>query len=246
MRKELRVRRLLFIAFLIMIAGCSGSPTESPPPDPTQLITEAANNIRTSQTFRMDVDRTGAPYRVETGLGSVIFRRAVAQYVAPDILQATVRLIAAGLPADVDIFSRGDEQWYRNAILTANTWLNAPFAIGFNPRTLIAEDTGFKAALNSLIDLTYVDEENMADGTPVFHLKGTAKGEDIAALLAGMIQATGNVLVDVYIDQAQRIPVRFIIVQPDTVTETEPEPTTWTVDVYDINAEPDIDEPGVS
>lgn len=239
------MRRLAFIISLILIAlaGCTGNATEAPPPNPTELITEAANNIRASQTFRMDVDRTGAPYKVETGLGSVIFRRAVAQYVAPDILQATVRLIAAGLPADVDIFSRGDEQWYRNAILTANNWLNAPFAIGFNPRTLIAEDTGFKAALNSLIDLKFVDDEDMADGTPVFHLKGTAKGEDIAALLAGMIQATGNVLVDVYIDQTQRIPVRFIIVQPDTVTEAEPEPTTWTVDVYDINAEPEIDEP---
>lgn len=240
------MRRLVLIVFLIMIAGCSGNTTQEPPPNPTALITEAANNIRASQTFRMEVDRTGAPYSVETGLGSVIFRRAVAQYVAPDILQATVRLIAAGLPADVDIFSRGDEQWYRNTILTANTWFNAPFAIGFNPRTLIAEDTGFKAALHSLINLTFVDRESMEDGTSVYHLKGTAKGEDIAALLAGMIQATGNVLVDVYIDQVKRIPVRFVIVQPDTVTETETEPTTWTVDVYDINAEPEIDEPGAS
>jgi len=240
------VRRLMLIVFLIMIAGCSGSPTAEPPPDPTQLITEAANNIRASQTFRMDVDRTGAPYSVETGLGSVIFRRAVAQYVAPDMLQASVRLIAAGLPADVDVFSRGDEQWYRNAILTANNWFNAPFAVGFNPQTLIAEDTGFKAALHSLIDLKFVANEQMEDGTSVYHLNGTAKGEDIAALMAGLIQATGNVLVDVYIDQVLRIPVRFIIVQPDTVTETEPEPTTWTVDVYDINAEPDLDEPGVS
>lgn len=240
------MRRLMLIVFLIMIAGCSGSPTAEPPPDPTQLITEAANNIRASQTFRMDVDRTGAPYSVETGLGSVIFRRAVAQYVAPDMLQASVRLIAAGLPADVDVFSRGDEQWYRNAILTANNWFNAPFAVGFNPQTLIAEDTGFKAALHSLIDLKFVANEQMEDGTSVYHLNGTAKGEDIAALMAGLIQATGNVLVDVYIDQVLRIPVRFIIVQPDTVTETEPEPTTWTVDVYDINAEPDLDEPGVS
>ncbi len=245
------MRRLTLIVFLMMmvlmaLSGCTGNPTEVPPPSPTDLITEAANNIRASQTFRMDVERTGAPYSVETGLGSVIFRRAVAQYVAPDILQATVRLIAAGLPADVDIFSRGDDQWFRNAILTANAWFNAPFAVGFNPQTLIAEDTGFKAALHSLIDLTFVAGENMADGTSVYHLKGTAKGEDIAALLAGMIQATGNVLVDVYIDQTLRIPVRFIIVQPDTVTEEEPEPTTWTVDVYDINAEPELDEPGDS
>ena len=236
------MRRLVFGVMILLLAACAGTPTETPV-DPINLVTEAAQNIRASNTFRMSVERSGASYYVETDLGKVDFRRAVAQYVAPDILQATVRLIAAGLPADVDIFSRGDNQWYRHAILTANKWFNAPFAEGFNPEKLISEDTGFQIALKSLIDLKYDGSESLEDGTPVYHLNGTAHGEDITALLANLVTTTGDVLVDVFIDEKLLIPVRFVIVQPDTVTVTEPDPTTWTVDVYDVNAAPELDPP---
>jgi hypothetical protein len=41
----------------------------------------------------------------------------------------------------------------------------------------------------------------------------------------------------------QLLPVRFVIVQPDTASEGEPTPTTWTVDVYDVNSEPELDAP---
>jgi hypothetical protein len=231
---------------LLLGAACTTNSATEIPPDPIELITEASDNIRASETFRMDVQRTGASYFVETDLGNVDFKRAVAQYVAPNILQASVRVIAAGLPADVDIFSHGDNQWFRNTILTANVWFNAPFAIGFNPEKLIAEDTGFQMALHSLIDLVYEGREELEDGTPVYHLSGTADGEDITALMANMVEATGEVLVDVFIEQNQLIPVRFVIVQPNTSTEDESDPTTWTVDVFDINAEPEIDGPDLT
>jgi hypothetical protein len=234
---------ILLLLIAVSIAACTGSNTPEPPPDPIALVTEASQNIRLSETFRMEVVRTGAEYYVPTDLGNVDFKRAVAQYVAPNILQATVRVIAAGLPADVDIFSRGEDQWFRNTILTANIWLNAPFAEGFNPERLIAEDTGFQMALHSLINLSYEGREQLEDGTDVHHLAGTARGEDITALMANLVEATGEVLVDVFIDQQALIPVRFIIVQPNTITDDEPEPTTWTVDVYDINAEPELDAP---
>jgi hypothetical protein len=237
------VRHLLWIALLAaLLAACTGTPTEEPV-DPIELVNQSATNIQDTDTFRMSVERTGAPYFVETDLGRVDFRRAVAQYVAPDILQATVRLIAGGLPADVDVFSRGDEQWYRHVILTANLWFNAPFAVGFNPRKLIAEDTGFQMALHSLINLTYAGRQSLEDGTDVHHLRGTANGQDISALMANLIETEGVVLVDVFIDAVQLLPVRFVIVQPDTASEGEPTPTTWTVDVYDVNSEPELDAP---
>jgi len=236
------VRRWLMLIMVILLAACAGAPTEEPV-DPLELVTDAAENIRETESFRLSVERSGASYFVETDLGSVDFRRAMAQYVAPDVLQATVRLIAAGLPADVEIFSRGEEQWYRHTVLTANVWFHAPFAEGFNPETLIAEDTGFQTALNSLINLSYEGQTTLEDGTPVYHLTGRAQGEEISALLANMVETTGEVLVDVFIHRSLIIPVRFVIVQPDTATEAEPEPTTWTVDVYDINAEPALDPP---
>jgi hypothetical protein len=233
-------------AFLLLlacaVAACSGASTE-PPPDPMALVTTAAENIRETNTFRMLVERTGAPYFILTDLGNVSFRRAMAQYVAPNVMQAQVRLIAAGLPTEVGVFSRGEEQWYRNDILTGGRWYNAPFSPGFNPQTLIAEETGFQQSLQALVGMTYVGEETLEDGSPVYHLDATANGEDVTALLAGLIEMGGTVEVDVYINRETRVPARFVIVQPDTVTEDEPEPTTWTIDVYDIDAPAEIDDP---
>ncbi len=235
---------LMLILSLLVLVGCSTASNE-PPPEPLALVTEAADNIRTKATFRMEVLSTGAPYAVQTDFGAnVFFRQARAQYVAPDTLQGNVRLIVAGIPADVDIFSQGDIQWYRNQILTGNEWVNQSFAPGFNPQALIADDTGFQAALNALINIEYIGEANLEDGTPAYHLTGTADGQDISALLAGIVQIQGNALVDVYIHREERYPVRFIITLPETVTETEPDPTRWTVDVYDIDAAPELDVPG--
>ncbi len=230
-----------FTIALVALAGCNGSPTE-PPPDPLDLLAQSAANIRAMDTFRMSVELTGADYFIETDFGSVAFRRAVAQYVAPNVMQATVRVLAAGVPLDVEVFSRGENQWFRG-IWTNNAWLNATFAPGFNPEALIAQESGFQAALNALIDLEMVGQEELEDGTPVHHLRAVADGQDVSALMVGLIYATGSVNVDVYIHRNEVYPVRFVIEQPDTATDDEPEPTTWTVDVYDLNAASEIDDP---
>ncbi len=237
---------LRFVVYLLVAAvaltSCATA-TPEPPPDALALVTEASTNIRQMKTFRMLVEQSGAPFYVDTDLGRVQFRRAEAQYVAPRDMQAHVRLLAMGLPADVDVFSRGDDQWYRNSILTANRWFNAPFSPGFNPENLIASETGFQSALQAMEQLQYIGIETLEDGTTAYHLKAKANGPDISALMAGLIQMTGNVDVDVYISKDRLLPARFIIVDPATMTKDQPKPTTWTMDLYDFNAAPDIEDP---
>jgi hypothetical protein len=242
--KDIPVLRLvtMFIIAVVALAGCNGSPTEAPP-DPLDLLAQSAANIRAMDSFRMSVDLTGADYFIETDFGDVAFRRAVAQYVSPDVMQGTVRVLLGSVPLDVDVFSRGVNQWFRAGLWTAGEWVHATFAPGFNPEALIAQESGFQAAINALIELEMVGLEELEDGTPVYHLRAVADGEDVSALMVGLINATGNVNVDVYLHQNELYPVRFIIEQPNTVTEDQPEPTTWTVDVYDLNAAAEIDDP---
>lgn len=239
------MQRYVVVLILVcgMLFGCtSNQPTETPPPDPLQLLTDAAVKIRATQTFRMTVERTGTEYFLNTDYGSAEFRRAEVQYATPDKIQARARVIAAGLPLDLDFFFRGTDQWLRG-IWTNNTWVPIAFVPGFTPAALMAETTGFQAAIDALTGLEMVGPEQLEDGTPVFHIKAEAPGEAVSALMAGLIEVSGDVLADVFIHRENGLPVRFVIVQPDSVSENEPDPTTWTVDVYDFDAEAQLDEP---
>jgi hypothetical protein len=104
---------------------------------------------------------------------------------------------------------------------------------------LIAEDTGIQAAMASLLNLNYEGIKDV-DGVETYHLSGEADGGDVADLLVGLISDEGQVHVDVYVNIETRMPHRIVVTQP----ETDPEdPMTWTVDFYDIGAEPDLTLP---
>jgi len=250
--KRTRQSMLIITLTMVILAGCTGGSTSdeaTPTPiDNIALITQAANLIRSVETFRMDVSQEGPDYIIPTVYANVFFRRANAQYVSPGTMQASIRVVAAGLPISIDVFSRGANQWYR-AIWTGNNWLNEAFAAGFNPEALIAEDTGFNAALQALIDLDYVGQETLESGVTTHHLRGTAQGEDVNALLVGLIETVGIVVVDIYVDVATGYPVRFMITEENSPYAVTPqpgeqaEPVVWIMDIYAINEPAQLDDP---
>ena len=244
MRRWTFLLLVLGAALAVVGVGCSvGQPTEAPL-DPVALVTGAAANVRNASSFRMEVTQEGGDYLIYTEYGTVVYRRTLAQYVAPGLMQADTRVLAAGIPIDITLFSNGQDQWYR-AVWTGNQWLNAPWAEGFDPQQLIGESSGFESALAAMIDLEYMGPEELEDGTPAYHLTGPANGPDVSALTVGMITARGTVDVDVYIHRELNMPVRFIITEPEGTADI-PDPITWTIDLYDFNAEPEIDIPAAA
>jgi len=246
----LRLLSLLLVALLVLV-GCGTSPTATPTEtsiDPLALINQAATNIRSAKTFRIDVSQTGPNYKIVTRYATVFFRRATAQYVAPGTMEANIRVVAGALPIQVDVFSYGPNQWYR-AIWTGNHWVNQMFAEGFNPETLIAEKSGFETAVKAMIDLKYIGQQQLENGAQTDHLFATANGPDVAALLGGLIAPVGIVEVDTFIDRETKYPARFIITEHNSPFAVTPEagqeaqPVVWTIDIYDINAAPDISTP---
>jgi hypothetical protein len=122
--------------------------------------------------------------------------------------------------------------------------VNALFAPGFNPETLVSSEAGFQMALAGMIDLNYVEVVTLESGVSAHHLRGQARGDTVTALLAGLVDDLGEqVDVDIYLDTATGYPARFVIIQPGSETTDQPEPTTWTVDVFDINEPPELEPP---
>lgn len=243
------------LILMVVLVGCtsgnddgddSTSEAEASSVDAFDLLTQASDNIRTADTFRLEIIHSGADYFANITMQpgdislSVAFRRALAQYIAPNILQGRVRVVA-GAAIEVDVYAEGTDQWLR---FPMTDWIHDDFASDFDPEVLIAEDTGFHAALSALRELEYIEETTLDTGDRVHHIRGIANGSIVTDLLVGLIEATGEVTVNVFISKDEpRYPLRLIVIQPDTITEETPDPTTWTIDIFDINDEPDIEVP---
>lgn len=244
--KERSFVKILFalvcsICISVILVGCE-TETPEPPPDIHALLTDAAEKMLSAPTFRLEIRQAGAPYLFTINLGEglvqVFLRRAVGQFIAPDELYATANVIAGRLPIDIILYSKADDQWFNPSGLT---WVNQPFASGFDPRRVIGEESGFRAALSSLTDLEYVGIEDFF-GASVYHIRGMADGEDVSALLVGMIEFTETLPLDVYIRVDNGYPARLVITQPNTATDEAPD-TQWTVDVFDVDGEKDFTPP---
>ncbi len=245
--------RRVFLLFLmsIMLAACSGGAAPATPPvaiDPLALLIDAGDKMRGAETFKITVDQTGPDYFFSTDYALVAYRRATGQYVAPGIMQASVRVLALGIPLAIDVYANGADQWYR-ALWTGNEWLNEAFQEGFNPSTLIAEETGVQAALAALNEVQYIGTTQLESGVSVKQFNATADGIDVAALLGGLIVPVGQVEVEVYLADADNFPARFVVREFNSPNAATPapgaivEPITWLMDIFDVNAPSEITPP---
>lgn len=231
--------RVIILLAVLLLAACTSAPPE-PPPDPVALLAQATDNVLAVNSLKMLVERTGADYILRTDLGDALFNRMEAQYVAPDIMQARARIAIRRIPAEVEIFARDADQWWR---LTGTPWQNMIFLPGFNPRELLQlEDRGLRAAFRALDDVTFVEETTIEDGTPVWHLRATAEGEEVSWLMLYLVIIEGATTVDVYIARETRLPAKLVVTHTDNADDPAG-PTTWTLEFYDYNSEVQLDLP---
>ncbi|RMF79064.1 MAG: LppX_LprAFG lipoprotein [Chloroflexi bacterium] len=234
---------------MMLLAACSvgsNSQNTAETRDPLAIAQAAADNLRNVETFRMEIEQTGAPHFIGVDIGDGVIeatlRRGIGQWEAPDLMLAEIDLIAAGLPVGVEIFSQSENQWFRG-LFTANRWVNAPFAEGFNPAVILGEDTGINAVLAMLDEIEFIGEESLEDGSDVYHLRGVTNGDIVSTIVGGWILFPERVIADVFIERETNQILRLILVEPGTETEEDPVPSTWRIDVFDINAESEIVPP---
>jgi LppX_LprAFG lipoprotein len=234
----------------VLVAACTGTkPTEVPLPDPMSVLAKAAAEVRGAKTLKIKLQLTGAPSYVDPpqtpgGIGNnIAFVSANGAYVAPDRIQAKVVARIYGFPGEVEVIAIGDDQWMRNKILTADKWLKQTFSPGFNAQTLVSSDQGIEAALKALKDVQMVGIETIYN-VPMYHVKGNASGVDISALTVGLIRGN-QVVADIYIVVETGRVDHAVLVQPDTVTDKDPKPSTWLLEIFDYNTDIQITSPDV-
>lgn len=240
---------LMLLAFGLVACTPAEPAAETPEatPDPQALLESVIDRLRELETFRLLIEQTGAPYPFFISLDegqtvqTAYMRRGEAQFIVPETLGGTMTLRVGGIPTlNVDIFAIGEDQWFK---LFGQVWINYPIAVGFDPGELLREDTGFSAALTKMNELEYIAAETMVDGTPVHHVRGVASGQVMNELLFGLLEVEQElVYIDVFINRNDNTPTLIEVRIPDTATETEAD-TVWRIEVYDVDAAPDIATP---
>ena len=229
----------------------SPTPFICPPPadsmaDPHALLNCAIQLIQQAKDIKIKLQVSGAPAMGTSGsgMGSIPlqFLSANGEYVAPDSVHATVKAKLAGLAGQVEVIAIGDDQWYRNAILTGNKYIKATFSAGFKPANLVSSDQGIQSALGSVTSLTMVGKENIF-GQDVYHLTGIADGAKVTSLTVGLITSKASVNVDIYVDVNTLQADEVVIVQPETVSATQPDPTKWDLELFDYNVDVQVTPP---
>lgn len=228
----------LLIACLTTLTACGGAAAETLTPE--EIITRSAATMRALPGFHFNLSRTGAPAFLDA-FGTLAFREADGNFVSPDKVRATVKVIAPGIVAEVAIIGIGDQEWETN-IFTGN-WELVPPEYAFKPSILFDPNAGIQLALiENLEDPVLLGTEELEEvpGLALYHLQGKMSGADIQSITLGLIDPE-SLNVDIWIAPGSFELYRVVLVDPALGDETES--TTWQMDFWDFGTVIDISPP---
>ncbi|MBN1201486.1 MAG: LppX_LprAFG lipoprotein [Anaerolineae bacterium] len=250
MRQLNRVITLILLVVLaaLVVTGCKDDNDDDKLPEARPLLDKAAKTIQDAETFGMELDVSGYPVEIATGDTfsldfPLVFKYAKGVFVAPDRLQATVEFSVGDAGMTADLIAIGDDQYIRSDILTLGRWLKEEIIGGFSPASLVAEEGGIAAALQSVSDLKMVGKEDL-DGLDVYHLSGKIDAANVYALTFGLIGTrSGQLDIDVYVLTDDERVERIVLHEPLPEGVEDQDPTTWTITVPNYNEPYTIDAP---
>ena len=216
----------------VALSACSPAPTPDLPVD--EIVSRSAARMRSMSGFHFLIEREGASAFLDPQ-DTLSFRRAEGEYASPDRVQATIRVIAPGMVAEISVISIGAVQWETDFL--TGEWQELPPDWGFNPAVLFDPESGIQAALvEDLSGLVLLGTEELEEtpGQRLYHLQGRFAGERLYAVSYGMIGPEAADA-ELWIAPGTFEVYRMILVEPG-----EEEDTIWTIDFWDFDQIPEI------
>lgn len=229
-----RTAPVLWLAVIgLVVAGCSG-PAPTPLP-PNEVIAKAAQNFDAVQSLHFVIDFSGSPTYLDSAR-TMVLRHIEGDVTRPDKMRALVKVSLPGVFVQIAAIGIGDQQYATDPL--NNKWQQIPTEWGFNPSALFANDTGLKAILGDVRDITAMPQESI-DGQGHYHLSGKA-GSDQIGHLVGSLATPGDVAVDLWIGKNDFNLRRVQLVELQSGDST---PATWLMQLSDFNKPVDIEPP---
>jgi lipoprotein LprG len=235
------MKKILAIGILILLgAACSAALpktnstptiTPTPTPSPAEILSKAGDAMLAMKSARFTLLREGEPavFDATTGMS---FSEANGEYQAPDRVRAEVKVALFGNILKIEIF------WLPEGVFISNPltqkFESAPGDLGFDGTALFQAD-GMPAVLKSGIQNPQRGGMETIEDVETIHLTGEADGAVLAPLTAGALQSGTLYPVDVWVDSSTYVPVRVHI--------TESDGNGWLIDLFDIDADIEIELP---
>jgi hypothetical protein len=237
MKKFSWISLFLILFTLLLISGCSSAKSLTP----EEIILKSAEQMKATTGFKFLFDRTGAPAYIDA-YQTYSLSQLEGAYAAPDKVQATVRVVAAGIVAEVDIISIGADQWQTNVI--TGKWEKLPETYGFNPSRLLDTGIGLPAIIGTDISNLVLGEQEELEAMPgkkLYTITGDLAGEKLNELSYGLLGPEA-MTVKLWIDPETFDLYRTVITEFPGDAQKE---TVWTIDFWDFNVVEEITAPAV-
>lgn len=241
------MKKILVIGFLILFgAACAQAEPKSnstpqptstptitltPTPNPAEILSKAGDAMLAMKSARFSLLREGEPAVFDAATG-MSFTEASGEYQAPDRVRAQVKVTLFGNVLQIEIY------WLPEGVFISNPLTQkfepAPADLGFNGAAMFQAD-GMPAVLKEGIQNPQRAGMETIEGVETIHITGEADGAVLAPLMAGALESGTLYPVDVWVDKSTFVPVRVHI--------TEPDGNGWLIDLFDINADIEVQLP---
>ena len=228
---------LVCIAVFLAQLGCGlATPVTL---SPEEIITLAIERTANLKGFAFLMVRDGSRAYLDP-FETIALSRIEGSFVAPDMVQATVRVVTPGMVTEFQIISLGEEQWFTNLI--TGEWEVLPDDWGFYPASLFEPESGIVSVLRE--DLSNLQLQGMVrleeiPGKDQYHITGDLSGENLYYVSYGLI-ASETMPVQLWIDPGTHDIHRIMLTE---LMPQEDEPRIWTLDFWNFDQSIEIASP---
>jgi hypothetical protein len=236
---SLLVKILLgIIVSAILITGCTETQEDVLTAD--EALALSAETMRAKAGFSFLIIPEGEDAFLDQQK-TIILSQAEGDYLVPDKVSATIKIIFSGIVAEVSVISIGEDTWETN-VLTGG-WQESSADYAFQPLSLFHPEIGLVAVIAE--DTSELEMEEGATleelpGIELLHLNGKLEGTRVSQLSAGLID---DELLDIelWIDSESYELHRLMITDPANTAEGVD--TDWQIDFWNFGTAADIQPP---
>jgi len=210
---------LMLVLLGLLLTACGPNIPQIPP---AEAITRAGDAMLQTPSFHFKIDISGKPV-VLNQLTQLSLRSAEGDFARPDKMGVHLKVLAAGLAAELDMIALGNEQYLTNVL--TKQWEVLPPEFGFNPAIMFDPKMGLEQVLKGGLDTARWIGTETVDGQSLWHVQGSISGERLQGMSGGLI-SKGPIDVDLWLEPDTYLPRKAVIVDKNSDAE---KPTTWTM-----------------